>query len=184
MLKYWTDDAPDYVILDLHTLNFEGVNAQLRSSELVQYTIKNYVFQFNSDEIYIFKKKSINDNLIDPTFFKIFSEVDLGNLTRIRHSNSQNTNICTANEEDCVPVLELKVVRKDLTSKCWFEWEYLENVSRFNFEIPKNTKVGDSIQIPLSKLWLYPMGDFSFRVNNQCVKNQTTIYVKNNKSFL
>jgi hypothetical protein len=184
MLKYWTDDAPDYVILDLHTLNFEGVNAQLRSSELVQYTIKNYVFQFNSDEIYIFKKKSINDNLIDPTFFKIFSEVDLGNLTRIRYSNSQNTNICTANEEDCAPVLELKVVHKDLTSKCWFEWEYLENVSRFNFEIPKNTKVGDSIQIPLSKLWLYPMGDFSFRVNNQCVKNQTTIYVKNNKSFL
>lgn len=184
MLRYWTDGAPDYVILDLHTLNFEGVNAQLRSSELVHYTIKNYSSQYNSDEIYVFKKKLINDNIIDPVFFKIFSEVDLGNLTRIIHNNVQNTDICTINEKDCVPVLELEVVRKDLTSKCWFEWEYLNNVSRFNFEIPKNFKVGDSIQIPLSKLWLYPIGEFSFRVNDQCVKKQSTKYVQNNKSFL
>jgi len=166
------NDPPEYLVIDLHTLNFEQVNSSIRLPKTVQYLTHNFSFIKNFEDIYVFQKKTNNDTKIDDKFYSIFREVDLGQIPfRLNLSFSGE---CLKEYKNCQEYLRFNL--KPNSSTCWLEFNFEGRSVRYTL----NNRNGDQnlpsfAYFSLSNAWFYP-SKFSNNILSNCSTSYSKIY--------
>ena len=172
-------DPPEYLIVDLHTLNFEQVNSSIRLPKTVQYLTHNFSFIKNFEDIYIFQKKTNNDTKIDDKFYSIFREVDLGQIPlRLNLSFSSE---CLRDSKNCQEYLRFKL--KPNSSICWLEFNFEERSARYTLNNQdRDQNLSSFAYFSLSNSWFYP-SKFNDNVLSNCFTSYTKIYANSSSLY-